>query len=70
MATSIKENFKIGLAISLLCVGAFWWNMEDYQKDRVTTVVVRSAITLVDQERTSETVDVVAAEEGLEPPTQ
>ena len=70
MATSIKENLKIGLAISLICAGAFWWNMEDYQKDRVTTVVVRSAITLVDQERTSETVDVVAAEEGLEPPTQ
>lgn len=49
MTAAITRNFRFALAISLAAIGGFWFNMEGYQKDRFATVVVRSAISMVDQ---------------------
>lgn len=48
MTAAITKNFRFALAISLAAIGGFWFSMEGYQKDRFATVVVRSAIIMVD----------------------
>ncbi|MBW0145223.1 hypothetical protein [Sphingomicrobium clamense] len=70
MAAAMKENLRLGLATTLCMVGAFWWTMEDYQKDRVATLVVQSPTGLIETDAKSDAIEEMVAEEGLEPPTR
>ena len=49
MSATLENNIKFGVVIIVVALCSFWQNMEGYQKDRVATVIVRSAENLVNQ---------------------
>lgn len=70
MASTINDDLKLAIATSLAAFFAFWLSMEDYQKDRVLTFVIQSAISSFETEKPPEPVEGLIVEEGLEPPTR
>lgn len=65
MTVAIKRNFKFALATPLAASAVFWFNMEDYQKDRFATLIVRSVIDTVDQSAKPEATGVSETRQGL-----
>jgi len=68
MTVAAKRNFKFALATLLASIGCFWFNMEDYQKDRFATLIVRSMVGLVDQSTKPEAIDASETQHRAELP--
>lgn len=49
MSATIKNNLKFAGASLVIVICGFWYNMQDYQKDRVATAIVRSVENVVTQ---------------------
>ena len=57
MTATIKRNSRFALAALLVVIGTFWLSMEEYQKDRLVTLVVRSVVDMVDQDTTPKPIE-------------
>jgi hypothetical protein len=66
MTASFKNNIKFAVAIILIAISGFWFNMEGYQKDRVATVIVRSVEGVVTQSGERQRLESEEANESLE----
>lgn len=66
MTASFKNNIKFAVAIILIAISGFWFNMEGYQKDRVATVIVRSVEGVVTQSGERQRLESEVANESLE----
>ena len=67
MSATLENNIKFGVVIIVVALCSFWQNMEGYQKDRVATVIVRSAENLVNQGGETQQLETPAAKEDPTP---
>ncbi|MEO0907399.1 MAG: hypothetical protein AAFY07_07710 [Pseudomonadota bacterium] len=67
MSATLENSIKFGVVITVVALCSFWQNMEGYQKDRVATVIVRSAENLVNQSGEPQQLETPAAKEAPTP---